>query len=139
MVDVHPFGGGFRISGGARINKNRVRLEGTPTAGTTVEIGDTIFTATDIGVLRGNVEAKKVAPTLTLGWGGGLTPGLKAGIEAGAMFQGRPRVNNLEITGPIKGRADVQAALLAEELEVEDDIEDFKVYPILQVSIAYRF
>jgi hypothetical protein len=38
MVDVFPMGGGLRISGGARINSNKVRLRATPTS--EVEVGD---------------------------------------------------------------------------------------------------
>src|SRR5688572_20590109 len=30
MLDFHPFRNGFRLSAGARINRNRVRLEATP-------------------------------------------------------------------------------------------------------------
>ena len=47
-VDVYPFGGGFRLSGGARINRNRIELEATPT--TNVEIGSRTFTPAEIGI-----------------------------------------------------------------------------------------
>lgn len=38
MVDLYPFGGSFRISGGARINKNRAEVRATPTG--TFELGN---------------------------------------------------------------------------------------------------
>lgn len=137
MLDFHPFRGGFRISAGARINSNKVRLKATPT--TSVDIGDDTYTPAQIGVLSGDVEAKKFAPALTLGYGGGLTPGLKFGIEAGALFQGSPRVNRLQTTGTLASSATFQASLREEEREIEDDIKRFKVYPILQISLGYRF
>src|SRR5690606_34476538 len=37
-IDLHPFGGGFRLSAGARISDNKVKLAATPTGD--VEIGD---------------------------------------------------------------------------------------------------
>lgn len=139
MIDVHPFGGGFRLSAGARINRNRVTLKASPAASTSVQIGDTTYTGAQIGVLNGEVRAKKVAPTLTLGWGGGLTPGLKFGVEAGAMFQGSPRVRRLDATGPLANDTAFKAAIAKERVEIENDIDNFKVYPVLQISIGYRF
>ncbi len=137
MIDVHPFGGGFRLSAGARIGNNKVELSATPTAN--VEIGDVTYTPAQVGVLSGDVKANDFAPTLTLGWGGGLTKGLKVGFEAGAMFQGRPEIDNLSATGTLASNAAFQASLRAEEAEIEEDIDNYKVYPIVQFSIAYRF
>jgi hypothetical protein len=139
MADIHPFGGGFRLSAGARITRNRVTLVASPAATTTVEIGDTNYTGAQIGTLNGEIRAKKFAPTLTAGWAGGLSPGLKFGIEAGAMFQGSPRVKTLTASGPIATNAAFQAALAKERVEVENDIDNFKVYPVLQLSLGYRF
>jgi hypothetical protein len=137
MLDVYPFGGGFRLSGGARVNNNRVGLTGTPSG--TVEVGDDTFTQAEIGVLTGRVETKDLAPTLTLGWGGGLTKGLKLGIDAGVMFQGSPKVTQLSASGTAGNRPDVLAALADEAAEIEADLEDFDMYPVLQLSVGYRF
>jgi hypothetical protein len=136
-VDLYPFGGGFRVSGGARINKNRVDLEATPTAN--VEIGDQTFTPAQIGVLTGRVEAKKFAPMLTIGYGGSPTRGVKFGIDAGALFQGSPRVTDLRATGSFANNPTFVAELERERREVEDDIDRFKVYPVLQLSLGYLF
>ncbi|QNN65574.1 hypothetical protein H9L12_03055 [Sphingomonas rhizophila] len=137
MVDVHPFGGGFRLSAGARVNRNRVKLVAKPTDD--VEVGDETYTPEEVGTLSGTVKANKLAPTLTLGWGGGLSRGLKVGIEAGGMFQGSPTVKDLRATGLLASDPDFQASLRREEEEVEDDIDKFKIYPIVQLSIGYRF
>ncbi|QNN68034.1 hypothetical protein H9L13_03780 [Sphingomonas lutea] len=136
MLDVHPFGGGFRVSGGARINGNKVRLTATPTED--VEIGDEVYTPEEIGVLSGNVKAKSFAPTLTLGYFGGATRGLNFGIEAGGMFQGSPRVRDLKTTGLLATDPDFQEELAREADELEDEV-DYKIFPIVQVSLGYRF
>ena len=47
MVDVYPFGGGFRVSGGVRINGNKARGIGTPTGGT-FDINGTSYDATTL-------------------------------------------------------------------------------------------
>jgi hypothetical protein len=125
------------LSPGARISKNRVDLLATPTG--SVEVGDTTYTAAQVGVLTGRVEPKSFAPTLTLGWGGGLSKGLKFGVDAGVMFQGSPKVTQLSATGTAANTAGFQTALAQERAEIEDDIDKFKLYPILQLSLGYRF
>ncbi len=137
MLDLHPFGNGFRVSAGARINSNKVRLKATPSDD--VEVGEETYTPEEIGTLSGTVRANDVAPTLTIGWVGGKTRGLKFGIEAGAMFHGSPKVRNLQATGLLASDADFQDSLREEEEEVENDLDKFKLYPIVQLSIGYRF
>lgn len=137
MVDFHPLGNGFRLSAGARVNSNKVRLRATPTAD--VEVGDETYSPSEIGTLSGTVKANDFAPTLTVGWGGGLTKGLKVGVEAGAMFHGSPRVRNLSANGSLASDPDFQASLRDESDEIEDDIDKYKIYPVVQLSIGYRF
>ena len=85
------------------------------------------------------------APALTLGYGGGMTRGLTFGVEAGVLFQGSVKVKPLTITGscansaPPAGCATLAADLETERLSVNDDIDGYKLYPILQVSVGYRF
>lgn len=137
MLDLYPGGGGFRLSAGARINNNRIDLSATPTAD--VEIGDEIFTPAEIGVLTGEVDTKNLAPMLTIGWGGDASPGFKFGIDAGALFQGSPRVSEFRSTGTLANDPAFQAELARERQEIEDDIDGYKIYPVLQLSLSYLF
>ncbi len=145
MIDVYPFGGGFRVSGGLRVNGNRVRGIAKPNAGASYEIDGTTYTAAEIGTLTAETKINKVAPTLTIGYGGGMSKGLVFGIEAGALFQGSVKIKPLTITGTCAGAsappscATIAADLDAERLSVNEDIDNYKVYPILQLSIGYRF
>lgn len=136
MVDVYPFGGGFRLSGGLRINGNEARVVASPTQN--VQVGNTTYTPAQIGTLRTETDLNSLAPTLTLGYGGGLSKGLTFGIEGGAMFQGKMKIKPLTYTGtaPI---GTIAADLERERQEIQDDIDGFKVYPILQLTIGYRF
>jgi len=138
-VDVHPFRSGFRISGGARYNKNKVKLTATPGAGESVQLGGRTYTGSQIGTLRGSVRVKEFAPTLTLGYTGGGTQGLNFGIDAGVMFEGKPRIRNLRATGPIAAEPLFQDALQREEQDIRDDIEKYDIFPIVQLSIGYAF
>ncbi len=137
MADVYPMGEHFRISAGARINKNRARVIATPT--TNVEVGDTTYTPTQIGTLRGRAEVKEFAPALTLGWSGGNRRGFMFGFDAGVLFQGSVRIREFTSTGSLSNNAAFRASLEEERRDVQDDVDDYKIYPIVQFSIGYRF
>ncbi len=137
MADWYPFGGGFRLSGGLRSNGNRLDLKGTPT--TSVQIGPTTYTPAQIGTLTGEISGSSSAPVLSLGYGGTLKKGLTAGAEVGAMFQGSPTVKNLTATGLLAQNPQFQTDLLAEAKKIESDASSFKVWPILQLHLVYRF
>ncbi len=133
MADLYPFGGGFFLSGGARINGNKGRATATPTA--PVTISGTTNTPAQIGTLRGRAETRNFAPELKLGYAGGLRRGVTFRFEAGALFQGRVRLPTLTSSGTGSRPADLET----ERVDLQDDVDDYQVYPILQVRIGYRF
>lgn len=142
MLDVFPFKGGFRISGGARINKNKARAIARPSGNNIYDIGGTSYSAAQIGTLQADTDIDDIAPMLTIGYGGGTSSGFTFGIEAGALFQGTVHIKPLTYTGAITDpviRAQLAADLERERASVQDDIDDYKVYPILQISVGYRF
>jgi hypothetical protein len=137
MVDVYPFGGGFRISGGARINRNRVSVKATPSGFT--NIGDDSYSAAEVGILTGRADVKKFAPALTLGYGGSKRKGFMFGIETGILFQGEARLREFTATGTRANDPVFRASLERERLSLQEDIDKVKVYPILQMMIGWRF
>jgi hypothetical protein len=139
MVDVYPFGGRFRLSGGARINHNRASLSGDFTNESSVEIDDVSYTGRQVGILSGEARVKKFAPALTLGWSGSNRRGFMFGFEAGALFQGAVQIQQFTSTGTLRNDATFQARLARERQNVQDDVNDYKIYPILQTSIGWRF
>jgi hypothetical protein len=138
-VDVYPGGGGFRISPGVRISRNRVNLRAAPGATTSVEIGDVTYTGAQIGVITGEVRPKRLAPTLTVGYGSGRGSGLYFGLDAGVMYQGSPKVRELSVTGPLSTNAAFQTQLTRERGEIEDEVDNYKFYPVLQLGLGFRF
>jgi hypothetical protein len=136
-LDLYPFGGGFRLSAGARSDRNRVRLTSMP--GTTVTVGNQQFTPDQVGTLSGTVKARDFVPTLTVGYQAGLTRGLKFGIDAGVMFQGNPQIRDLGSTGSLAQNANFRAQLAIEQQKIDDKIYKYRFYPVVQASIGYAF
>ena len=135
IADIHPFGGGFRLSFGARLNLNEASLSARPTENT--EIGDRVYTPAEIGRIKGEVDFDRFAPYVGLGYEGSPLPteAFTLSLDLGVMYHGAPNVD-LSATG--------HAATLAEDLEeerrkVEDEIETYKFYPVIALTAKLRF
>jgi hypothetical protein len=137
MLDWFPTGGGLRISLGGRVNNTDIDLVGRPT--TSVTVGNTTYTPQQIGTLSGTVTTDDFAPLLTIGYGGTLAEGFTIGAEIGVLWQGEPEIGNLRGTGLLANTAQLQADIEREEREIEDDLSDYDMWPILQVEFLYRF
>lgn len=142
IVDVYPFGGGFRLSGGARYNGNEARVRARPTGST--QIGDRFYTPTEIGTITGYADVREFVPQLTLGYGGGLRKGVSFNIEAGALFQGAVRIRDFTSNGTLATDQTIAGTTYRTELgkqqrRLQDRADDYPVYPILQVGVKYRF
>jgi hypothetical protein len=137
MLDWYPVGGGFRISAGGRINDNEIAIFGAP--GRNVRIGDTTYTPAQVGSLSGKVTTEDFSPMLTLGFGGTLAKGFTVAFEAGVMWQGEPRIDDLQATGSFASLSQFQADLEQEEQRIEDDVDDYQLWPIAQIELLYRF
>lgn len=136
-LDLYPLKGSLRISAGFRIDRNKANLTATPAQ--SVAVGSVVYTPAQIGTLSGKVHARDFAPTLTIGYAGGRTRGLKFGIDAGAMFQGSLRIDDLAATGLLATDPAFATQLAAEEAKIERKIRKYKVYPIVQLSLGYAF
>lgn len=132
MVDYFPTNGGLRLSAGLRINGNKALAEATPA--TPVEINGRTYFPVQVGTLSGALKFKSVAPVATLGFRT-RKAGIAFNIEAGAMFQGRARVESFRASGGGVAAAD----LAAEQASVQSDVSKFRVYPVLQLGLGYRF
>ena len=132
MIDFYPFEGGFRVSAGARVNGNKLRAKASPL--TSVGIGNQIFAPAQVSTLSGVARIRDVAPAVTFGYGGTLQSGFVVGVEAGALFQGAPRLRDGS-----SGESTFQAQLDRDRVELENDFDDYKLYPVVQLSLGYRF
>jgi hypothetical protein len=136
-VDLYPMRNGFRLSAGARItDDNRIRFVGQ--ARNTETFGGVMFTPEQQGTLSGDIKTNSVSPLVTLGYTNPTSSRFMFGIDAGAMFHGRPSVENLVATGRLATEPLVQARRIEQEQRLRDKVDNYKVYPVLQLSIGIR-
>jgi hypothetical protein len=137
VADYHPFGGDFRLSGGAYYNGNKFTLDGKPEADYTLN-GRT-YTAGEVGTVRAEVKYEKISPYIGIGWGNALDKSghWKFSTDLGAMYTGSPKVS-LTASNP-KNDSVLAADIAAEESKLKNDTDKLKWWPVLAVSLSYRF
>lgn len=136
LADLHPFGGGFRLSGGGFINKNKFKM--TAELDEPVELNGVKYRLDD---LDGEATFEELAPYAGIGFGNavGADGRWHFSCDFGILFQGTPR---LEATARASNPAlqeVVDRALDAELEDIQEDVDVFQWYPVISVGVSYRF
>jgi len=137
-LDWYPFDDKFYVSAGVVFNETEASLDATYSG--TLDIGGTTYNAAEIGVLSGSLGFDNVAPYVGIGWGNAFGRSRRWGFMAdlGVAFTGSPDVA-LSATGTLAGDPTFAADLERERADLEDDVEDFKIYPVLSMNLYFRF
>ena len=137
LFNFHPFQGSFRITGGAMLNSNELKLSADPNA--TYDINGINYTSAEFGDLDATVDFQKIAPYVGVGFGHSARRGLGFTLDVGVLMQGEPNVDFNSTGGDLSNDPTFQANLKQEEANAEDDIKGFTVYPVLALGVSYRF
>jgi hypothetical protein len=141
LLDWHPFKGTFRLSGGLMINGNDIDSTADLVPTESYNIGDSTFTAADLGTLTGKFDFNNVAPYLGLGWNTSFGSDRRWAFlcDLGVLFQGSPNVD-LTSTGGIQSNNPFFLSELAkEEQNLQDDLDEYKYYPVVAIGLSYVF
>ncbi len=136
MVDYHPWGGAFRISGGILKNNTSASLNGSYNG--SFNFNGQSFSAATPTVVEGKVDFGSVAPVVSVGWNKKVTKNFSLMAELGAMYTGAGDLS-ISSTGGVSSDPTFQAELEAERAEIQDDLDSFKVYPVIQFGASLRF
>ena len=128
LLDFHPLGPLFRISGGLIFNKNKYEATGTPNG--------------QPGSFNATVESgKSAAPYIGIGYGNVAGMGVNFYADLGVMFMGTPKAT---ITANCSGLSGAQCTTLqnqvaTEQQNLQDKLDRFKAYPVLNVGLTIGF
>jgi len=139
FVNLHPFGNGFNISGGAYVGSKYLDLVATPTQ--SVNVGDVLFTPAQIGTLVGRANLKDFAPYAGIGYDSfaNAQGNWSFNAKLGVMFTGSPEVDMNSVGGTLSNNPAFNTELAKEITALEQDIEDFKYYPTVSLGITRKF
>ena len=107
------------------------------TGGENFDIGNDQFSPAEVGTLQSVTSFASTAPYLGVGYDFELLGKVGLNFDFGVLWQGEPSVS-LEATGPAASQA-LQDALLTERQELEDEMTDFKAWPVVSVAFIYNF
>lgn len=136
LVDIHPFGGGFRISGGGLINKNKFKM--TADLDEPVDLNGVEY---QLGDLNGEVTFEELAPYAGIGFGNavGADGRWHFSCDFGILFQGAPKLEATARASDPALQEVVDRALAAELEDIQEDMDAFQWYPVISVGVSYRF
>jgi hypothetical protein len=127
FLDWSPLGP-FRITAGVIANNNKVDLVGRRDG----------FDGTVTGTVK---PGNSWAPYLGVGYGNVWTKGVNFYFDLGVMFQGSPKATlavNCGPTTPVQC-AQAQSQVAAEQQRVQDELKNFKYYPVANIGITIGF
>ena len=126
----------FRLTVGAFANGNEFNMVSAEPGDFT--IGGDFYTGAEVGTLASNTSFASTSPYVGLGFDFELFG--KAGInfDVGMLLQGDPEVT-LVANGLLASDEGFLASLEAERQELEDEMSDFKAYPVISLSFVYNF
>jgi len=129
FIDWHPFATGFRTTLGLVVNGNELNMKAQPA--TNYNIGGTVYTPAEVGTLTGAVGFDSIAPYLGIGWGDAV------GSDKSWSF-GEADIN-LSTDGLLATNAVFLVDLEQEKQQLEQDLDDFELFPVLAFGISYKF
>jgi hypothetical protein len=138
LVDWHIFDNPFRITGGILSMDNELELD--TLSDQNVTVGNNTYTPAEAGRLSGKVDIKGIAPYIGIGWGNLIGRGRRWGFytDLGVAFADSPDVV-LRANGTMAADPAFQADLAREAKDIQEDLEDLKVYPVISVGLFFRF
>ena len=143
LLDYYPNTSGFRMTGGIVLNGNRMDATGRSSAAGTYTFRGRTYSVADVGTVEGEVDFRRVAPYLGIGWGssGAGVKGWSLAADLGAIFQGSPRTSltSTQCTAPSPVCAQFAEDLAAENRELSNEVKNFKFYPVVRFGATYRF
>ena len=138
FVDLHPFSNAFTVTGGAYLGEKEVAFDATPTSN--VEIGDQTFTPEQVGMLIGSATLEDTAGYVGLGYDNALYGSGRWSFFArgGIMFAGSPQIDLTAEGGDFSDDPNFQAELQEEEDNIQGDLDDYDMFPVVSLGVAFK-
>ena len=141
VLDIHPFGGHFRITGGAYIQPGtEADIDSTPSEPT--QIGSHTYNPNTIGTLKGTIEVDGVlAPYVGIGFGNAVAEDqlLTFTLDLGVIFQSYDASLTADGAGMTAALNTFRDDLKKEEALLQKDVDDWKIFPVLTLGLAWHF
>ena len=137
LADWHPFKGMFRISTGAIFNGARLKMIADLDPTSPEEINGVPY---KLDSVNGTLKFNSVAPYLGLGWDTTFGDDDSWGLtfDVGVLYHGSPELQ-ISASGPDASLANFSSDLEQERLDLQNDLADFRFWPVVSAGFLYQF
>lgn len=126
----------LRFTAGLYSNDNELRMFSQDSG--TFDIGGSIYTASEVGVLRSRATFDSTSPYAGIGFDFGLFGQVGLNLDLGVLLQGDPEVS-LDADGTLANDPAFMAALEEERVQLEGEVDRLKVYPVVSLGLNFAF
>ena len=126
----------MRITAGLHSNGNELLLESAESG--SFDVGGTTYTGAEIGTLRSNSTFGSTSPYLGFGFDFSVMDKVGLALDLGVLWQGDPNVA-VTADGLLASDPTFLQSLEEERLELEDEVSDFKAWPVISLGFVYNF
>ena len=126
----------MRMTVGAYSNGNELLMTSDDAA--SLDIGGTIYPGAAVGTLTSSTTFDDVSPYVGVGFDFDVFDKVGLSLDFGVLWQGDPIVT-LSADGVLGNDPLFLAALETERQELEDEMEDYKAWPVVSIGFNYQF
>ncbi len=126
----------FRVTAGVFSNGNELQMQGMDTP--TFNIGGTNYSSAEVGTLRSVTSFSGSAPYLGFGYDFSLAGKVGLNMDFGVLWQGDPNVA-MSADGLLADDSTFLQALENERQEIQDEMSDYKAWPVLSLGFVFNF
>jgi hypothetical protein len=142
LLDYYPFKNSFRLTTGVYYNANEFTGVATPSETINVELNGVEYTSDDLAKVDTAVMFDKFAPYVGIGWGNNAeNQGWGFTFDLGVMYHGEADVSLIPDvkSQDLRKILEINLGTKKEEQNIEDELADYKLYPVVMLGVNYSF
>lgn len=139
MIDWFPFVDSFHITAGAIVGDNYVDI--VAKTANSYNLNGVTYTAAEVGIMTGHFDVNQAAPYIGFGFGNPVYGSKRLGFtfDAGVAYQGKPSVTLSSVGGLFSGNPAFEADLAAEAARLQNHLNIYRFYPVVQFGLSLKF
>lgn len=127
----------MRLTAGLYSNGNEFNMVSSEN-GPLMTIGGQLYPADAVGTLSAKAEFDSTSPYFGVGFDFTVLGKVGLNLDFGVLWQGSPQVS-MTTNGLLAGDPNFQAELDAERAELENELGDYKAWPVVSLGFVFNF
>ena len=127
----------FRVTAGVYSNGNEINMVSGDN-GAIIIVGGDPYPSAAVGTVTSRAYFGSTSPYFGVGYDFSLFGKVGMNLDFGVLWQGSPNID-IGVDGILANDPTFQASLEAERLELEDEISDYKAWPVVSLGFVVNF